>query len=354
MPTHPVRPAARAASLARRSGLRQFPDAADDDLLAAIFVRMWALASGRVLPRNVRPDELSEEELIAFWADDPSRAAGRHAARMPGYDEENTALAYLLDNGASVGGGQVCPVLALDIAGFTRPDRDEEVRIYLRKILYEILREALEVSGIPWDWCHHEDRGDGAVVIAPPDIPAHGIVNPLPERLRDLIRLHNRMSCPAARIQVRAAAHIGHVYRDDHGLVGDDINLLFRMLDARPLRAALAGSGAELALAISRDMYDNVVRRHPALTSPALFQQMNARVKGTRVNAWIHVPGAPRLPFSHERETPAVLDERKTSALRPRACRLRSAADRRGRAPSPARTSSPARPPGSRWRRPAR
>jgi hypothetical protein len=294
MPAHPVRPAARAASLARRGGLRGFPDTADDDLLAAIFVRMWALASGRPLPRNVRPDELSEEELIAFWADDRSRAAGRHAARMPGYDEQNTTIQYLLDAGASAGDGQVCPLLAFDIAGFTRPDRDEEVRIYLRKILYEILWEALEGSGIPWDWCHHEDRGDGALVIAPPDIAAHGIVNPLPERLRDLIRLHNRMSCPAARIQVRAAAHIGHVYRDDHGLVGDDINLLFRMLDAKPLRDALAGSDAELALAISGSMYHNVVRRHPALTSPALFRNVSTRVKGTRVNAWIHVPGAPR------------------------------------------------------------
>jgi hypothetical protein len=311
MPGHPVRSAARAASLARRSGLRQFPDTPDDELLAAIFVRMWALASGRTLPRNVRPDELSEEELIAFWADDLSRAAGRHAARMPGFDEKNTALQYLLDTGASASGGQVCPALAFDIAGFTRPDRDEEVRIYLRKILYEILWEALEGSGIPWDWCHHEDSGDGVLVIAPPDLPAHGIVNPLPERLRDLIRLHNRMSSPAARIQVRAAAHIGHVYRDDHGLVGDDINLLFRMLDSKPLRAALtgprsgsgpgtrtaAGPGAELALAISASMYDNVVRRHPALAGPALFRHVNTRVKGTRVNAWIHVPGAsPLLP----------------------------------------------------------
>ena len=137
--------------------------------------------------------------------------------------------------------GQICAMLALDIAGFTRPDRDEEVRIHIHKALYEILREALQRSGLPWDRCHHEDRGDGALVVAPPDIPAHGIIDPFPERLRSLIRVHNRMSAPAARIQVRAAAHIGPVYRDDHGLVGDDINMLFRMLDAKPVHAALAG-----------------------------------------------------------------------------------------------------------------
>ncbi len=235
---------------------------------------MRALESGRSLPRNVRLDQLSEEELIGFWADDLSPAAGHHAARIPV-------------------SGQVCAMLTLDIAGFTHPDRDEEARIYIHKAFYAILREALQGSGMPWDRCHHEDRGDGALVVAPPDIPAHGIIDPFPERLRGLIRVHNRMSIPAARIQVRAAAHIGPVYRDDHGLIGDDINLLFRMLDAEPLHAALAGSGAELALAISGYMHDSLVRRHPAQAGQILFRQVHTQVKGTQVDAWIHLPGVP-------------------------------------------------------------
>jgi len=271
--------------------------AGEDDLLAAILIRMWALASGRALPRNVRPDQLSEEELITFWADDLSQAVGRHAMLIPGYDGGQAVSQIFSDSAAGPSSGQVCPMLAFDILGFTRQDRDEEVRIYLHKALYEILWEALEGSGVPWDRCHHEDRGDGALVVAAPDILAHGIIDPFPERLRNLIGLHNRMSCPAARMQVRAAAHIGPVYRDDHGLVGDDINLLFRMLDARPLQTALSGSGAELALAISGYMYDSLVRRHPALAARAQFRQINSRVKGTRVKAWMHIPGAsPVLP----------------------------------------------------------
>jgi hypothetical protein len=31
---------------------------------------MWSLISGRELRRGVRPEQLGEEELIAFWADD--------------------------------------------------------------------------------------------------------------------------------------------------------------------------------------------------------------------------------------------------------------------------------------------
>lgn len=50
-----------------------------DDILAALLIRMWTLASGRSLPRDVPPDHLTEEELISFWADDMSLTAGRHA-----------------------------------------------------------------------------------------------------------------------------------------------------------------------------------------------------------------------------------------------------------------------------------
>jgi len=58
--------------------------AGDDSLLAAMYVRMWVLASGRPLPRNVPPGELTEEELVSFWADDFRPVAGRHAAAAGG------------------------------------------------------------------------------------------------------------------------------------------------------------------------------------------------------------------------------------------------------------------------------
>jgi hypothetical protein len=161
--------------------------------------------------------------------------------------------------------GQVCAMLAVDIAGFTRADRDSEIHLYLRRSLYQILQDALEGSGLPWAECHHEDRGDGVLVIIPPHVPAYGLIDPLPERLRGLIRRHNRVSCDAAQMQLRAAAGIGPLDRDDHGLVGDDLNLLFRTLDARPLRQALADTGAELVLAVSPYVHDNLVIRHPSL-----------------------------------------------------------------------------------------
>lgn len=192
--------------------------------------------------------------------------------------------------------GQVCTILALDIDGFTRPDRDEAIRIHLHEAFYDILTKAFEGSGLPWNLCHHEDRGDGALVILPPDVPAAPVIDPFPERLRGLIRQHNRMMCDAAQIQLRAAAHIGPVYWDAYGVIGDDLNMLFRILDAAPLRRALAGSGAELAFAISSYMHDSLVLRHRTLIDPAVFSPLKTRVKRTPVNAWMYLPGAGQPP----------------------------------------------------------
>ena len=53
---------------------------ADDEQLARLLVRMWSLASGRTVRTDVPPHQLTEDELIVFWADDFSPACGRHAA----------------------------------------------------------------------------------------------------------------------------------------------------------------------------------------------------------------------------------------------------------------------------------
>lgn len=62
------------------TAIRSDAGADADDRLAWLLVRMWALASGRTLRADVPPDELTEDELIGFWADDFAPPNGRHAA----------------------------------------------------------------------------------------------------------------------------------------------------------------------------------------------------------------------------------------------------------------------------------
>jgi hypothetical protein len=186
--------------------------------------------------------------------------------------------------------GQVCAMFAVDMAEFTRPDRDDDHRMFMREELYRILERAFDGSGIPWTDCFPEDRGDGVLVVVSPGIGATAMIDPLPERLYSLIRRHNHVSSAAARIQLRAAAHLGPVHHDGHGYVGTDVDFLFRMLDAGPLRRALAGAEADLALIVSDYVYRNIVSRHPSLVSPAAFRRVRFQVKHTRARAWTYVP----------------------------------------------------------------
>ncbi|HLW78206.1 MAG TPA: hypothetical protein VKU44_01280 [Terriglobia bacterium] len=188
--------------------------------------------------------------------------------------------------------GQLCGLFAVDIAGFNGWHRDDDIQMYVHKSLYEMLQAAFDKSDVPWFSCAHEDRGDGALIIVPPMIPVAGLVDPVPERLRGLVRRHNRVSCEAARVQLRVAAHIGPVHNDGHGFVGRDVTLLCRLLDARPLKRMLAESGAEVAFITSAYVYENVIRRRPSLIDPALFQPLSVRVKETRTRAWAYIVGA--------------------------------------------------------------
>lgn len=190
-------------------------------------------------------------------------------------------------------GGQVCAMLGVDIAEFTRADRDDEIQLHLRTCLYGLLREALGRSGMSWDQGQHEDRGDGAVMIFSPDQAAQPIVDAFPDRLRCLIRRHNRFSCEPVRMQLRVAVHVGPVYRDEHGFAGDDVTYLCRMLDAQPLRRALTDSGAELAFIISDYVYEKLVRRRQSLADQRSFQRVRTQVKRTLVHGWIFLPDGP-------------------------------------------------------------
>jgi hypothetical protein len=57
--------------------------------------------------------------------------------------------------------GQICPILLTDISGFSRHSRNDEDRLNLRRIMYDLLQQAFEAARLPWREFHTEDRGDG-------------------------------------------------------------------------------------------------------------------------------------------------------------------------------------------------
>jgi hypothetical protein len=104
-----------------------------------------------------------------------------------------------------------CSILFTDVASFADPVRNDSDRNVVRTAMYEIVRSAFEASRVPWAACYHEDRGDGAVIVVPPNISTQRVVDPLVQELADRLRQYNRRASDVVRIQLRAALHVGPV-----------------------------------------------------------------------------------------------------------------------------------------------
>lgn len=185
--------------------------------------------------------------------------------------------------------GQNCSVLMLDVARFAAPHRTDTDRLFIRRTIYKILKSACDDSGIPWATCHHEDRGDGVLIVLPPTTPTCLAVYPLLPRLRAGLRRHNRCASEATRIQLRVALDVGPVTPDEEGVSGEVIIRTARMLDAPVFKRDLARSNADLGFITSPFVYDTVIRHDPDNIDPATYRRLGLRVKESRLSAWMHL-----------------------------------------------------------------
>ncbi|QFZ20482.1 hypothetical protein [Saccharothrix syringae] len=192
-------------------------------------------------------------------------------------------------------------MVLVDVERFSAPDRTLRHQQGTRAGLYEVVGQALAAAGVPWDACHHEDRGDGLFVLVPPEFPKAPLVEVLPEALARAVRGHNTTSPGAARVRLRLAVHAVEVAFDEHGVTSSSLTAAFRLVDAPPLKKALADSPGVLAMIVSRVVFDEVVR-HCATLDPATFRPVQASTKEFREPAWIALPDHPFPP------DPAVLD----------------------------------------------
>lgn len=193
---------------------------------------------------------------------------------------------------------QHCSMIAADIADFSRPDRDDEIQLYLRTSLYRIFGAAFRDIEIAWEgpWdLHREDRGDGMTIVFKPHISTGLLVGQLLDPLLARLRHHNKMSSPAAQIQLRLALHAGLVTHDANGFAGQAAIHLFRILDAPPVKRELALSSADLALIASEYVYDNFISKMHGPVKPDAYTHVKVNVKNTRTRAWYRLAGGPPL-----------------------------------------------------------
>lgn len=180
-------------------------------------------------------------------------------------------------------------IFVVDVEKFGDQSRTNSHQITVRDGLFRSLRWSFTRSGVPWERCRCEDRGDGALLLIPPDVPKNLLAAPLPLELAAALEEHNAACEQQARIRLRAVLHAGEVRLDDYGAAGAAINLAFRLLESAALRSVLAESPDVLALMASEWFFQEVIRHDPA-NSPAAFWPVPVSVKETETTAWACLP----------------------------------------------------------------
>jgi tetratricopeptide (TPR) repeat protein len=178
-------------------------------------------------------------------------------------------------------------IVVVDVEGFGDQSRTNTDQVMVRAGLYSAVQEAFGRAGIRWEDCRHEDRGDGLFILVSAEVPKGLLVEALPQALLKELLVHNEMHPAAQRIRLRMALHAGEVRYDGHGVTGAAVNLAFRLLDASPLKVALAGSPGVLAVIVSSWFFEEVVR-HSSVA--AAYSQVEVSVKETRATGWICLP----------------------------------------------------------------
>ena len=180
-------------------------------------------------------------------------------------------------------------IVVIDVEGFGDRRRTNRHHIALRDGLYRTVQQAFRRAGIPWDASYHEDRGDGVLVLVPPEVPKSLLVAALPTALVAALKAHNGARVGEERIRLRMALHAGEVSSGQHGVTGASVNLAFRLAEAGPLKASLAGSPGVLAIIVSSWFFNEVVRQlAPEAAAP--YQPVQVALGETTSTGWVCLP----------------------------------------------------------------
>ena len=192
-------------------------------------------------------------------------------------------------------------IVVVDVVSFTRPDRDNVDQLAIRAALYDTLRDAFEDSGIPWRQTVREDRGDGVLIFVSAEVSKVLLLGRMPARLAELLERGNSRRTARQRFRLRVAVHAGEVHRDAHGYAGYDVNLAFRLVDARPLRDGLEQTAAAVGLIVSEGVHDGVLRHGYGGLDAAAFEPVRVQVKSADVPGWIQLfAGGAVLPVPRQ------------------------------------------------------
>ncbi|MFJ8431104.1 hypothetical protein ACIQ9P_07360 [Kitasatospora sp. NPDC094019] len=145
-------------------------------------------------------------------------------------------------------------VLVVDIEAYS--GRPYWVQQTVQERLDRALDHACGRAGVDRARCESQDRGDGQLLLLPPDVDEAKALPGLVLGLRDALHTLNRTPGTAGRLRIRAALAQGGVQRAALGFVARAVETACRLLDCEHARSALKNTpDTDLALVVADDLF---------------------------------------------------------------------------------------------------
>jgi hypothetical protein len=195
--------------------------------------------------------------------------------------------------------GQNCTVVHTDVPAFGEEQRNDGHREIIRRSISDMTRLALHPI---WQECRCEDRGDGHLIVASPDIPTEQVLERLLNVLPAELRRHNDIHSKPVQIQLRISVDVGPIIEDAMGVSGNSIIRTTRMIDAPAFRQAIAETGSLLGIIVSPFVYDTAIKNGRGSVDPASYTEVHVKVKETSMSGWMQLIGPPQPREAQPRE----------------------------------------------------
>jgi hypothetical protein len=163
-------------------------------------------------------------------------------------------------------------------------------------------------SGAGLDRTHWQEQvgGDGELAVLPADTDPASVIADFTRELHTCLGEINSSRRPDTRLRLRLAVHFGLLMDAPFGPAGSAPVVASRLLNAQPLYEAMADApGANLALIISKQLYDDIVMSRFRGLDPSTFREVHVVQAAKKFDqvAYIQVPGS-RPPAQAELVAP--------------------------------------------------
>ena len=187
---------------------------------------------------------------------------------------------------AQVLAGENCTVILTDVVEFGARRRNDRHRLIIRREGWLMMRTAL---GPLWDACFIEDRGDGVLIVAPPQVPTARIMEGIHRELPGMLRMHNSTFAEPCQFRLRVAVNVGPVTTDPLGMSGEAIIRTARLVEAPALKAAMAETGYGLGIIVSEFVYETAVEHADQFIEADRYRNVDVSVKEFQSSAWMRL-----------------------------------------------------------------